>query len=143
MVKKEVTKPNTGYANRVNVIMADSDRTLLNIGVMISAKWMQDRIAHGFFSLDFTGGTVAKRFAEFPVPKSCETMCAICECVSTVDELCNAIEVGFSKRGWQAVIIDYIQIITHADAIPDRLEEIAKKHGKPIICLSMISRVRR
>jgi len=143
MAAKEIKKPNTGYANRVNVIKADSDTTLLNIGVMISAKWMLDRIAHGFFSLDFTGETVANRLAEFPIPRSHESMCAICECVSTVDELCNAIEVGFEDRGWQAVIIDYIQIITHDDAIPDRLTEIAKKHGKPIICLSLISRQSR
>ena len=143
MVKKEVTKPNTGYANKVNVIMADSDRTLLNISVMISAKWMIDRIAHGYFEFDSSGEMVVNRFAEFPIPRSCEQMCEICECVSTVDELCNAIERGFADRGWQAVIIDYIQIITHGDAIPNRLREIADKHNKPIICLSLISRQSR
>ena len=142
MAKRKVKKPNTGYANRVNVIKADSDTTLLNIGVMISAKWMLDGIAHGFFTLDFTAEAVADRFVELPIPRSHESMCAICEAVSTVGELCNAIEVGFEDRGWQAVIIDYIQIITHDDAIPDRLTEIAKKHGKPIICLSKISRQR-
>lgn len=138
MMGIENEKPHTGFNRRVNVIMADSDTTLLDIGVMISAKWMLKGIKHGFYSLDFTGGTVAEHFGQFPVPQPCQSMCEICESVFTQDELCNAIEVGFEKRKWQGVIIDYIQIVTRDEGIPGRLAEIAKKYDKPIVCLSMI-----
>jgi len=140
MKRIENEKPHTGFNRRVNVIMADSDTTLLDIGVMISNRWMLKGLQHGFYSLDFTSRVVAEHFYQFPVPQHCWSVCDICDNVKSVNELCDSIEFGFEKKNWQGVIIDYIQIVTHGEPIPDQLSVIAKKYDKPIVCLSMIPR---
>jgi len=138
MMGIENEKPHTGFNHRVNVIMADSDTTLLDIGVMISNRWMLKGLQHGFYSLDFVSWVVANHFNQFPVPQHCRSVCYICDNVKSVNELCDSIEFGFEKKNWQGVIIDYIQIATRGEEIPDRLAEIAKKYDKPIVCLSKI-----
>lgn len=136
----ENEKPQTGFNHKVNVIMANSDTILLDIGVMISNRWMLKGLQHGFYSLDFVSWVVTEHFNQFPVPQHCRSVCDICDDVTSVYELCDSIASGFEKKNWQGVIIDYIQIVTRGEGIPDQLAEIAKKYDKPIVCLSKMPR---